>query len=99
MAHLNYALATTPNRKKVEKTVKTSRRTAMSGSKGIVWSSLRRVATANRAQAVRAMHDTMVERARTSFDVTNMTHFDASMTEFEVIAKFMGISVEEAATL
>jgi len=99
MAHLIYALATAPNRKKVEKTVKTARKTAMTGSTGMLSSSLRRAAVASTAQAVRATHDTMMERARTSFDVTNMTHFDASMTEVEMIAKFMGVSVGEAAKL
>ena len=101
MAHLAYAQVSQFQRKKTEKIAKASRKTSFARNTGLARTKLCKVvgAAVADAKAVRAMHNAIIERAATSLDVSNMTHFDASMTEFEVIAKFMGISVEEAATL
>lgn len=42
--------------------------------------------------------ETILERAE-NFDLSNMKRYDSSMTDTEVIAKFMNISIKEAQTI
>jgi hypothetical protein len=100
MAHLAYhAPVSTPQRKKAEKTTKPTAKTAKGGRRMLMWNALRRSSEVMNARAVKGTHDAMIERGSTSFDVSAMTRFDAAMSEAEVVAKFLGISVEEAAKL